>query len=102
MNNENFSRQMCCITAPACYTKSLNVLPMGPPARSDRHDEPRAFNQFVPVEAAMVEDVIVVGENPVGEPIVAHVLPDVLDGIEFRCTAVGISRGQRRFHAVTL
>ena len=38
---------------------------MGPPARSDRHDEPRAFNQFVPVEAAMVEDIIVVGENPV-------------------------------------
>ena len=26
------------------YTKSLKVLPMGPPARSDRHDEPRAFN----------------------------------------------------------
>ena len=55
---------------------------MGPPARSDRHDEPRAFNQFVPVEAAMVEDIIVVGENPVGEPIIAHVLPNVFDGIE--------------------
>jgi hypothetical protein len=26
------------------YTKSLKVLPMGPPPRSDRHDEPRAFN----------------------------------------------------------
>ena len=57
---------------------------MGPPARSDRHDEPRAFNQFVPVEAAMIEDVIVVGENPVGEPIIAHVLPDVFDRVEFR------------------
>jgi hypothetical protein len=55
---------------------------MGPPPRSDRHDEPRAFDWFVPVEAAMVEDIIVVGENPVGEPIIAHVLPDVLDGIE--------------------
>jgi type I restriction enzyme R subunit len=37
------------LTDPRFYeqmsnTKSLNVLPMGPPARSDRHDEPRAFN----------------------------------------------------------
>ena len=31
----------------------------------------------------MIEDVFVVGENPVGEPIIAHVLPDVLDGVEF-------------------
>ena len=47
-------------------TKSLKVLPMGPPARSDRHDEPRAFNQFVPVEAAMIDDVFVAGKDPVG------------------------------------
>ena len=26
------------------YTKSLKVRPMGPSPRSDRHDEPRAFN----------------------------------------------------------
>ena len=65
------------------YTKSLKVRPMGPSPRSDRHDEPRAFNQLVPIETAMIEDVFIVGEDPVGEPIIAHVLPDVLDGIEF-------------------
>jgi hypothetical protein len=55
---------------------------MGPSPRSDRHDEPRAVNQVVPVETAMIEDVFIVGKDPVGEPILAHVLPDVLDGIE--------------------
>ena len=33
----------------------------------DRHDEPWTFNQFVPVETAMIEDVFIVGEDPVGE-----------------------------------
>ena len=55
---------------------------MGPLSRSDRHDEPRAFDQLVPVETAMIEDVLIVGEDPIGEPILTHVLPDVLDGIE--------------------
>src|SRR5271163_4634864 len=63
-------------------TKSLKVRPMGPSPRSDRHDEPRAFNQLVPIETAMIEDVFIGGEDPVGEPIIAHVLPDVLDGVE--------------------
>jgi len=31
----------------------------------------------------MIENVLIVGEDPVGEPIVAHILPDVLDGVEF-------------------
>ena len=30
----------------------------------------------------MIEDVFIVGEDSVGEPIVAHILPDVLDWIE--------------------
>ena len=55
---------------------------MGPSRRSDRHDEPWTFNQFVPVETAMIEDVFIVGEDQVGEPVIAHVLPDVLDRIE--------------------
>ena len=55
---------------------------MGPLSHSDRHDEPRAFDQFVPIETAMIEDVFIVGEDSVGEPIVAHILPDVLDWIE--------------------
>jgi hypothetical protein len=44
----------------ALYTESINlkVRPMSP-SPSDRHDEPRAFDQFVPVEAAMIEDVLI-------------------------------------------
>ena len=30
----------------------------------------------------MIEDVVIVFEDTVGEPVVAHKLPDVLDGIE--------------------
>ena len=63
-------------------TKSLKTLPMGPSPRSDRHNEPRALDQFVPVKTAMIEDVLVVGEDPVGGPIIPHVLPVILDGIE--------------------
>jgi hypothetical protein len=55
---------------------------MGPSPRSDRHYEPWTFDQFVPAETAMIEDVFIVGEDPVGEPIIPHVLPDVLDPIE--------------------
>jgi hypothetical protein len=33
---------------------------------------------------AMVEQVFVGGEDPVGEPVVAHELPDVLDGVQLR------------------
>ena len=55
---------------------------MGPLPHSDRHDEPGAIDQFVPVEAAVIDDVFVVGKDAVREPVVAHILPDVLDGIE--------------------
>ena len=33
-------------------------------------------------QAAVIEDAVVVFEDTVGEPVVAHKLPDVLDGIE--------------------
>ncbi len=55
---------------------------MGPLSDSDRHDEPGAIDQFIPVEAAMIDDVFVAGEDAVREPVVAHILPNVLDGIE--------------------
>ena len=48
------------------YTKSSKAEPMGPIADSNRHDEPGAFDQFVPVEAAMIDDVFVAGKDPVG------------------------------------
>ena len=55
---------------------------MGPLPDSNRHDEPGAIDQFVPVEAAMVDDVFVAGKDPVGEPVVAHILPNALNRIE--------------------
>ena len=33
--------------------------------------------------AAVVEDVLVRAEDAIGQPIVAHVLPDILDRVEF-------------------
>ena len=55
---------------------------MGPLSDSDRHDEPGAIDQFIPVEAAMIDDVFVAGEDAVREPVVAHILPNVLNWIE--------------------
>ena len=55
---------------------------MRPAARSDGHDEPRSIDQLVPVEATVIHNVLVGGEDPVREPVIAHVLPDVLDRIE--------------------
>ena len=55
---------------------------MGPLSDSDRHDEPGAFDQFVPVEAAMINYVFIAGKDAVRQPVVAHILPNVLNGIE--------------------
>ncbi len=55
---------------------------MCPFAQSDGHDGPRLIDEFVPSIAAVIEEVFVGGEDAVGEPIVAHELPDILDRIE--------------------
>jgi hypothetical protein len=65
-----------------CDTKSLKYELMRTAAHSDSYNEPGPFDQLVPVEAAMIGDVVVAFEDPVGEPVVAHVLPNVLDRIK--------------------
>src|SRR6266496_1931053 len=55
---------------------------MRPVAQADGHDSPRLVDQLVPGVAAVVEDVLVGLEYPVGEPVVAHELPDVFGRIE--------------------
>src|SRR3954451_18750962 len=55
---------------------------MSPGAQSDGHDRPRPVGELVPSMAAVVEDVLVRSEDAIGQPIVAHVLPDVLDRVE--------------------
>ena len=52
---------------------------MGPFPASDGHDPPRLIDELVPSLAAMVDDVVMGCEDAVGEPVVAHELPDILD-----------------------
>src|SRR6266851_3666117 len=56
---------------------------MGPVAQTDRHDGPGLVDEFVPGEAAVVEDIVVGSEDAVGEPVAADELPDVLDRVKF-------------------
>ena len=56
---------------------------MGPFPASDGHDPPRLIDELVPSLAAMVDDVVMGCEDAVGEPVVAHELPDILDRVEF-------------------
>ena len=57
---------------------------MRPLAQSDGHDAPWLIDELVPCFAAMVDEIVIGFEDAVGEPVVAHVLPDVLDRIELR------------------
>lgn len=56
---------------------------MGPFAQAKRHDAPWLIDEAVPGEAAMIDDVIVGFEDAIGQPVVAHVLPDIFDRIQF-------------------
>ena len=56
---------------------------MRPLAASDGHDAPSLIDELVPGFAAVVEDVLVRGEDAVREPVFAHELPDVLDRVQF-------------------
>ncbi len=56
---------------------------MGPFPCSDGYDAPRLFDELVPGLAADRDDVVIGCEDQVRQPVVAHELPDVLDGIEF-------------------
>jgi hypothetical protein len=55
-----------------------------PLAQSDGHDAPGLVDELVPSLAAMIDEIVVGFEDAVGEPVVAHELPDVFHGIEFR------------------
>src|ERR1700737_47107 len=56
---------------------------MCPVAWADRHDGPGLLDEVVPGIERVVKDVVVGGEDTVGEPIVADELPDVFDRVEF-------------------
>ena len=50
-------------------------------AQSDGHDPPRLVDEPVPCRTTMVDEIVVGFEDAVGEPVVAHELPDVLDRV---------------------
>jgi len=56
---------------------------MGPFPVTDGHDLPRLVDKLVPGLAAEGDDLVVRFEDPVGQPIVAQELPDVLDRVQF-------------------
>jgi hypothetical protein len=55
---------------------------MRPVAESDGPDAPRLFHESFPSVTAMIDDVFVAFEDPVGEMVVAEELPDIFDGVE--------------------
>ena len=56
---------------------------MRPIAQSNRRYDVWQGREFVPSLACSFDDVVVAVEDAVGEPIGAHVLPDVFDGVQF-------------------
>ncbi len=56
---------------------------MSPISQTDGHDGPGLACELGPGFAAEGDDLFVVFEDAVGEPVIAHVLPDVFDRIEF-------------------
>jgi len=66
---------------------------MCPVAQSDGHDAPWLIDEAVPSIAAVIDEIVVRAEDAVGQPVVAHELPDVLDGVQFR--ALGRQGHQR-------
>ena len=51
-------------------------------AEADRHDGPWLIDELVPSFATVVEEIGVGREDAVRQPVVAHELPDVLNGIQ--------------------
>jgi hypothetical protein len=71
---------------------------MGPIAHANRHDAPGLIGEFVPSLAAMIEYGVISIEDAVGEPIVAHELPDILDRVEFWALGRQRQDGDARRH----
>ncbi len=55
---------------------------MSPFPSPDGHDAPRLIDEFVPGLATDREDFVVGLEYPVGQPVVAHELPDVFHRVQ--------------------
>ena len=56
---------------------------MRPFTATNGHDVPWLVDELVPGLAAVIDDVVVEGEDAVRQPVVANELPDILDRVEF-------------------
>ena len=63
----------------------------GPVALRDGHDLPRLVDEGVPGVATVIDDVVERFEDSIGEPVLAHELPDILLAVE-----LGRTRRQRQ------
>jgi hypothetical protein len=66
------------------YTNPHKLEPMCPVAHSKRDDAPGLVDEGVPGIAAVIKDIFVGRKDTVGEPVIAHELPDVFLRVEFR------------------
>ncbi len=64
------------------YQRQELLTHMRPISHSDGHDRFGLVDKFVPGVATGLDDGVVIFEDAVGEPILAEVLPDVLDRVE--------------------
>lgn len=55
---------------------------MSPVAQPDGHDAPGLFGQAVPASAAVIDEIVAVAEDSVGQPVVAQALSGVLHDVE--------------------
>ena len=55
---------------------------MSPFSRSDGHDCFGLIDELVPSFATGLDDGVIIFEDAVGEPILAQVLPDILDRVQ--------------------
>ena len=53
-----------------------------PVTKADGHDQLGAVDELFPGMAAELNDLVIGFEDAVGEPVLTHVLPDVLGQIE--------------------
>ena len=63
-------------------TNMRGLVPMRPVPESDGHDPPGLVCDFVPSLAAVIDDVVVVLEDAIGQVVVSHELPEVFDGVQ--------------------
>ena len=64
------------------YTNALCSEPVRPVSQTDGHDAPGLGDELVPGIAAVIDDVALGVEDTVGQPVIAHKLPDVLDRVQ--------------------